>query len=649
MRSPGGAMPKGPMKVEFFSRLLRRSDSRGRSRGSGMLGECARDLSGFMESLEPDFLATGERILDLYKRSHSLSDLSAGMADRLVGEEMSQAISGMEDALDQIAEYLAVTEQETGQGVGTLHDIVSRLEEVHAHLDGFTRLVRMLNILGVSTRIENARLMKDDTGFDTLAEAVKKLAQDIESRTGHIQCKSKDLGALVRDAVARAESLEQRRSSESHGLLERVSHNIASLKKRRDDSSTTARELSDDSREMVSAMGEIVSSMQFHDITRQQIDHVRVALLEVLSGKGGAVSPGVGIKAGVARGVLRIQSAQLRHSREELVSAVGRVKDNLLAISDRMRDMVEKIKMLTGAGADSGGSFLESFGANLAAVSASLKENDRINRELSESIGAVGASVGEIAAFVRDIDRVGLEIKQIALNSIIRAVHIGDEGKALGVLAQSIQRLSEDALHQTGAVCERLIAIQNLSGALMSTMGEGQRHAEGRLAQMEGDLNGLLARLQDADRDILEHASQMASEGEDLAGGIRSTSSGIRVHEAAASLLADIIDRMDEAMDVFSLVEDASPVKRTQSLNLLDHQKARYTMQAERDIHERHSGVALPPKPPSHEASDFASVELFDDGPATSVGGADPPPVALAGPDPEKKRDGEFGDNVELF
>ena len=61
-------------------------------------------------------------------------------------------------------------------------------------------------------------------------------------------------------------------------------------------------------------------------------------------------------------------------------------------------------------------------------------------------------TVGEIATFVGDIEKIGEEIKLIALNAQIKSAYTGDEGAALGVLAEAIQRLSIDAIDHTGAV-----------------------------------------------------------------------------------------------------------------------------------------------------------------------------------------------------
>lgn len=68
----------------------------------------------------------------------------------------------------------------------------------------------------------------------------------------------------------------------------------------------------------------------------------------------------------------------------------------------------------------------------------------------------VSATIAEMGNFVVDIEDVGAEIKLIALNASIKAARTGEQGRALGVLAMAIQRLSSEAREQTQAVSDAL-------------------------------------------------------------------------------------------------------------------------------------------------------------------------------------------------
>ncbi|TVM28184.1 methyl-accepting chemotaxis protein, partial [Oceanidesulfovibrio marinus] len=70
--------------------------------------------------------------------------------------------------------------------------------------------------------------------------------------------------------------------------------------------------------------------------------------------------------------------------------------------------------------------------------------------------------------FLEDIEEVGSEIELISLNASVKAAHTGEKGKALGVLASSIQQLSQQAGGRTESVKDIRGSIGEASNHLKS-------------------------------------------------------------------------------------------------------------------------------------------------------------------------------------
>ena len=71
-----------------------------------------------------------------------------------------------------------------GQGLDDIDGVSRIVGELSGIVAAFAKIVKYLSMLGISTRIESARLGGDGRGFSTLADDVEKLAHGC-GQTGH--------------------------------------------------------------------------------------------------------------------------------------------------------------------------------------------------------------------------------------------------------------------------------------------------------------------------------------------------------------------------------------------------------------------------------------------------------------------------------
>jgi len=228
--------------------------------------------------------------------------------------------------------------------------------------------------------------------------------------------------------------------------------------------------------------------------------------------------------------------------------------------------------------------------------------------------------------FVSSIEEVGSEIELIAINASIKAAHTGDEGKALGVLAQAIQRLSVEARERTRGVADVLRSVAEVSRDLEGRATD-TRQAEllASYSESQEELSAVLAAL---DRDLTARMGDLARRcralGADVDALARSVDLDRRICpglDAAGQELSRIVTRCREAVPV---ADDTGRPERLKQL------LSRYTMEVERVVHESAFGTGSPgAQALRHE--DEGEVELFDDGPGAPA------------------QDGEDWDNIELF
>ena len=245
--------------------------------------------------------------------------------------------------------------------------------------------------------------------------------------------------------------------------------------------------------EVAADIGEVVSSLQFHDITRQQIEHVEQVIADWqtrLSSAPGTNGNGVG--PSVLGDVCDIEVRQLSNSKDELESAVKDTVRHLDGISQRTNAVSTEIAGLMHLEGSGGDTFLSELKESISRVLQSLNEDAEATQSLSMGIGSVASTLKTLAAFVDEIEDIGTEIELIALNARIKAAHTGIAGAALGVLAEEIKNLSAHGREETILITSSLHGIGSLAADLDTATSEMKDTTIKETGEMAKEMNGLL-------------------------------------------------------------------------------------------------------------------------------------------------------------
>jgi methyl-accepting chemotaxis protein len=573
--------------------------SAGWSRG---LEGMAAELKVVAATTEDEFLAIGGRLQDFYQRGTEITALATGMLGEVAGDQVSQAMDGLASMLDEMERYVGNARQEIEASSATLSEILSLLEHVAGPLSGFKKVNKVLRMLGISTKIESARLGQSAAGFDTLASDVGDLAVQVNDKAGVILQRKDDLARAIEQTLSGVLNAGAQQHDQVLGILDKTRGSLKALTEINARCSSSVAGISQVSEEVSRSIGEVVMSMQTHDIVRQQIEHVDETLTE-LKGRLAAGTAG----ADEVAWVCELQSAQLRHASKELDGAVQAIIGNLRDVARQQSGLSAETRGMAGIADQTGGSFFSEMQKDISVVSSALLDSSKVNRSLCGAMAGVTDTVGEIATFVGDIEKIGEEIKLIALNAQIKSAYTGEEGAALGVLAEAIQRLSIDAIDHTTVVSRTLHEIIAVTEGLNAGVSSDTSSLEAEVRDMVQGLSSLLEVLRTVNETLLRSLSSMDDAVTHLSSDIDRVTTGITVHRKVAQVLEGAVRGLGGTV---AEARRIAPVSG-QGANL-DELASRYTMHSERKIHE----------------------SLFDGG-------------SLSGPEPAS--DEELGGNVELF
>lgn len=576
-----------------------------------------RHLAKSIREHERAFLQLGEKLQDFSQRAVEFAGCSQQLLSSASGQAMGDIIQVFHQELAEIDSVCSTVTAD--EAIDELAGIVLLIERLESALLEFGRLVRRLQMLGISTRIESARLGSEGRGFSTLADDVDKLANRIVSHTSSILENARSLTELLRLAGTQTEAMRGQQSACSVKVFAEIRANLDNLQAVEEAARKLSTILAEKALDNRNSIGEAVASMQFHDIVRQQVEHVEEALDDIellISGKGSGEGDNAfqvadaELAAWVAD-VTGLQRGQVSNGKDRFFQAVENLKHNLANIAANVQGMEQEIIRLLGKDADSGARTLGRIEHGVAGMLATMQDFAGRGEEIGRTMGDVATTVSQIGSFLGDIEEVGAEIELIALNASIKAAHTGEQGKAMGVLAASVQQLSREASFQTDKVAALLREISQ-AASLMGERADSFLDTS-QVRSMVGRLQDVVDRLKGIDREFAHGFSQVQDESSKLGRDVAGLTESIVFHRLASEQLiaaeALLADMEREARTLSPLEQDLHRPERLERL------LQRYTMDAERLVHvgsldgAAQPGVQSDANSTSEDAWD--NVELF--------------------------------------
>jgi hypothetical protein len=314
---------------------------------------------------------------------------------------------------------------------------------------------------------------------------------------------------------------------------------------------------------------------------------------------------------------MALQSKQLADAGERFAASVASVGNSLDRIAANVLDMAGESQTLSGLSGGAENSFFlvmerrcEAIRAALGGCSETQQAARKASDELSETIDWMYGSIEEIRA-------IEIQIQWMALNACIRADHIGSTGDALGTLAGAMETLAVQSRERSDSLTAAVGSIGEAAQGLAGHLGAARTSQRGVSLEAIGTVTADL-------RSASERSSAEIAQISARCNRLREDISALRDGFSAGALFAQAIGHARDMLREIGGGEYSSAQQDGTGqwkLGLADLAK-RYTMQAERDVHEGVAREAAGAEPAAvlNEPAGFVSGEVS-----------------------------ELGDNVELF
>ena len=565
-----------------------------------------RDLEGLNRRTEQDFLQVGGRLAEFLSITRQVSADMAALSALFAGEGGQSA----SQLLSRILVRCRETEARAGAGDRALAAACEASGRIARSFRAFGETVSMFRVVASLTRIETARLGNTGAEFGNLAEEVRSLTESIQSGGRGILETSSILQERIQSAVSRVSNLRASALQELPALISAALAALRSLEERHGRAQEASLRQAAECTEISAAIEDLTTTIQFHDVTRQRVEHVAAALRRMCA------EPQDGVKGGNAapldaRTALIIQSSQLAEAEQIFAAAVDRIERDLESIARRVQGLAQASRTLLGFAEGDHGSFFLQMESRFTAILKILASCDQAENETDAVLGGLEQTVARMRAAVADVREIEIQIRRLAINAAIRAAQIGETGSALHVIAEVMQRLALASAGVTGEAAGDLAAMGDAAGWLS---GGSQEDAESVLSEVRATV----LELHSSSEMSFSRLNQIAALSQRLCDDIHAVRAGFSAGAAFAECVGRAraaLAQVGEHARAIPDEPDAMPSAKQPFEDLAKH----YTMQSERDVHE--SVLA---------------------GAAISRPAETPAPATVSG-------DPDLGDNVELF
>ncbi len=515
------------------------------------------DLESLNRSTERDFLAVGEKLMEFRGCARRIAADMAALAGLTSGEHGRNAAQALECVLEHSRAIRARIEA-SGDSLENVRALARRVRQ---SFSGLTHAVATFRTLCTLTRIETSRLGATSAGFADLAEEVRPLSESIQASGELVLAAAATLDQGVEKALRNAVTLREQQLRELPELIAAVREGMQAFTAQQQRAAEATVRQAAQYEELGAAVNDLVRSIQFHDITRQQIEHV----MEALRPLSGGAPPG--------RSLVALQSSQLQSAGRVFASAVEGIERDLDAVADRLESMAEASLLFTGGSGHEHDSFFVRMEGCFSAVLQAVAACDAADAGMPATVRTIEELAARMRTSIAEIGSVEIRIQQIAINATIRSAHIGAGGDPLSVIAGVMQKMVADSAGKTQDAAGALAAIGDAARRLSD--GEDRQQQAGEACQF---LRHAILEMHSASELSYSRVQQIVETRARLAADIHALRSGF----TAGVLVAGVLQRACRELERIAALLPADP----EGAPSLEQLAGRYTMQTERDVHQ---------------------------------------------------------------
>jgi len=622
-------------------------------------------LLDFGKETDAEFTELAQGLSDLNSRFASIREQAQGLDDLLHQRDkdnvLATAYQVYKSSVDLVHSSMGIAISEQQQ--------MAQVEEALTHTcrvrETFNRNNLLLRIITMSIRMEASRVDAENQSiFLNVAAAIASIDEKIAKTTAAAFDHIEEVIAEAHNERAALHGLEQSLQGRAQQSIDKLQQELTDYQA----SLVPCANLSSKVGELFTQTGpitlQIITSLQYQDIVRQQLEHVSAGFDDIsshLSELDGSSESSIKPELGFIHHAACVQQAHLSSSRDEIEKAASIVSNGISELLGIGSQLIGNFtEMEKAAQAAFGRSRIsELFKHEIHQLTLVADQSEKANQKISKLVDRIDELV---RVFSHEISSHEFEVKIVSLNAQIAAARMS-AANALNKLAEESSLVANaNALNTAELTRElqgclgQLQAIKYDADAFMSIVTEEKSALEANAAEVSAKLAGLGSQIGDRSTTVRREFESVHKGQNELLGRLRLS----ELVEASYEPAISVCEKLRGATQAFALPEDLT----AEGLRKLTAHRGRYTMERENELHASALNNNAAPVTTSFAGAAARDIDLFDtvtpeqpaatepaptasseDVPAQSSAPLAIPPIQTNPPAPKD----DLGDGIELF
>ncbi len=549
--------------------------------------DIADEVINISQSSSDDFINIGNALQLFYEKSENITQLSREISTALSSDEIHASVTNLQNLLSKIDSLREVEKNRDSWRFSRLTETRKMVSDLITPLEGLGRDGLILQMMGISVKVESRQLDGSDAGFSGLAKDIKTHGKYVNENSAGIVERVFSLSEQLMATL----KLSQQNSNQGifflSDVIKKAEEATDAIQELKLTSQSTAEDVVESYNEIQNNIAGVVVSSQFQDITRQQMEHVSEALEKVVIKIENELKDEMPqhhklALLKVASDVIEIQNAQLNHALNEFVSAVSNIIQNMGNIAER----IEIINQSSGSINKTSDNIeippLQRVENNINAINSALQKNVENEKKISQIVLDSAKQVNTVTEFIDDIVYTNSNIELVAMNARIKASQARGNGATLDVLAGEIHKLSMDTRRLTQKISSLLKNLENYTRNLIKEIDEQITENENNFNPVLEDIQQYIDKIKTTEKHIDELLEKMEVEASQLSESITDEVSGIKIHYLIENNIGVVMEKLDQLKEEISqIIPSGFELNDQEQVDL----KNLYTMDSERKIH----------------------------------------------------------------
>lgn len=420
---------------------------------------------------EESFIKLGNDLQSIYSEAEKIGTLSVNAAELVSGGNGTGVLSDIGMLSKLSIEKLDTCAKKAMTALQDLEACSGYLKNLEDKNPIIIRVAKTLSMVALNISIESSRNYSSDEKFKIFVNEIKLLAR----RVNDLARKIKDGSEEARTNQKKDFDLILNRKNQLGTIAEnvktRVSENMLQIDTLLEMSLNILGHSESHSRKISELVGDVVVSIQFHDIARQQIEHIVHAIMDLsLHDASQTQENQEGEEPDHEKiySIINIQISQLSEVIKEVNSAHEKIMnafENIGSEIDALVHGLDDIERNEGLNSCGHGGFT-SLILELGILNDIAMQGKDLIGDIFNKIHESSSSASNISNLLSQMEDLGMDLHIKAINALIMSKKLGSNGETISILAKDVRDISKGSNDFVSDIVKILKSIDGLGHEL---------------------------------------------------------------------------------------------------------------------------------------------------------------------------------------